>query len=261
MTLAHPQRSKAPWAAAALLLAGLAAGPAAQAGVSAGGWARSSQVSDTVTNNGNSTWTYAYTVRNTSNFTESGPDSRPILVDWELPWFGDAGISLDSIRSPRNWTFSIETIGSPNAATGWAGVADWQDPSDPWYAGSSSPYTTATQVLHWYNVCWVQQQAQTVTAQSLAVVAECEGQFDNAVFPDEELDGFFFDAAFSPTSAPYQASWAFQPVRTGDPAFPLGALPNSPAVQGNRVDEPALPVLLMLAGVAAVGLRRLRKSR
>lgn len=254
------QRSTKPWAAAALLLAGLMAGPASHAGVSAGGWTRSSQASDTVSNNGNGTWTYAYTVRNSSLLTESGPDSRPILVDWELPWFGDAGISLASIRSPRNWTFSIETIGSPNGSTGWGGVADWQNPTDPFYEGAGSPYTTGTQVLHWYNVCWVQNQAQARV--TLAAVADsCEGSLDNAVFPEESLDGFGFDADFSPTSAPYQASWAFLPVRTGDPAFPLGAFPNSPAVQGNRVDEPAVPALLLLAGVAAFGLRRSRKSR
>lgn len=255
------QHSMKPWAAAALLLTGLLAGPATHAGVSAGGWVRSSQVVGAVTDNGNGTWTYAYRVNNTSTFTESGPDSRPILVDWELPWFGDAGISLASIRSPRNWSFSIETIGVPNSSTGWGGVADWQDPNDPFYEGAGSPYTTATKVLHWYNVCPVQRQTLTLVNTLNAVTDSCEGAFDNAVFPDGELEGFVFEAAYEPTGAPYQASWAFQPVRTGDPAFPLGAFPNSPAVQGNRVDEPAMPALLLLAGVAAVGLRRLRKGR
>ncbi len=221
-------------------------------------WTRGSTVSDGVTNNGDGTWTYSYTVNNTSRPEDGGPDARqPILVDWELPWFGDAGIT--NIQSPFNWTYSIEDIGAPNAATGWEGVADWQTPGDPFYV-AGSPFNTVTQVLHWYNLCWVQQLNVPTELQVEAVVVSCEGQFDNAIFPDNSLGGFSFDADFDRTNAPYQASWAFLPVRTGDPAFPLGGIPNSPLARGT-IPEPGV-LGLIAAALAAGGLvARRRRSR
>ena len=137
-----------------LLFTSLSAMHSAQAGVAPGGWVRSSTVNSIVTNNNNGTWTYGYTVNNTSQFTEIGRDPRPFLVDWELPWFGDAGINLMSIASPSGWFFNIETIGTANSNTGWDGVASWQNPLDPFYAGAASPFTGVTQVLHWYSECW-----------------------------------------------------------------------------------------------------------
>lgn len=223
-----------------------------------GGWTRSSSVSDSVTNNGNGTWTYSYTVNNTSQ-QNGGPDSQqPILVDWELPWFDDAGIT--NIQSPFNWSYNVETIGVPNPSTGWEGVADWQTPGDPFYAGPGSPFTTVQKVLHWYNLCWVQQRNVATGPAVNAAVASCEGQFDNAIFPGGSLGDFSFDAAFDRTNAPYQASWAFLPVRTGDPAFPLGGIPDSPATRGT-IPEPG--ALALVAAALAVGgtLARRRRSR
>jgi len=234
----------------------------AYAGIS--GFTRNSQVTDSVVDNGNGTWTYRYTVFNTSTF--GGQDqTEPVIVDWELPWFGDAGIDTNSILSPHNWTWSIETIGAPNSATGWGGVASWQDPNDPFYAGAGSPFTGVTQVLHWYNECWVRpQETATLSIQAFAV-ASCEGQFDNAIFMSVEgfggsLDGFEFTADYDPTAAPYQASWANLPVRSGDPAFPLGGIPASPLAIGITA-VPVPGVLLLLGGglLAFGATRRFRR--
>ncbi|HNI51695.1 PEP-CTERM sorting domain-containing protein [Accumulibacter sp.] len=241
-----------PLAAAVLVLGALAAQPSF-AGVS-GGWTRSSTVGDSVTNNNNGTWTYNYQVNNTSQLN-GGPDREPYVVDWELPWFGDAGIS--NIVSPNNWAYSIETIGTPNAATGWEGVAGWQNPSDPFYAGASSPFTTVTQVLHWYSTCWTGGQQPTSALNALVAIT-CEFGLQDAILPGGSLAGFGFDAAFAPTGAPYQASWAFLPVRTGDPAFPLGGIPNSPSITPQAVPEPGLLALLGAGLLVAMASHRRR---
>ena len=240
--------------AAAAAALGLMAAQTASAGIS-GGWTRSSTVTDSVTNNGGGSWTYRYTVNNTSQ-QNGGRDPLPILVDWELPWFGDAGIS--NIISPNNWAHNIEAIGTPNSATGWEGVAAWQNPGDPFYAGAGSPFTSVARVLHWYNTCWADTTQPTLF--SLAAVSSCEGQFDNAIFPTDSLAGFGFDAVFDATAAPYQASWAFLPIRTGDPAFPLiGGIPNSPLVQGiQAIPEPGM---LGLLGVSLLALTLTRRRR
>lgn len=232
-----------------LAIGAIAMQPAQAGTAGAGGFTRSSTVDSVVTNNNNGTWTYGYTVNNTSQFTELGTEPSPILVDWELPWFGDAGINLTSIISPNNWAFAIETIGATNSVTGWDGIAAWQDPNDPFYAGPNSPFTAVTQVLHWYNLC----QGGFDFDRALPSVrgGNCEVQFQDAIFPGGSLSGFGYDAVFDETDAPYQASWAFLPVRSGDPAFPLGGIPNSPLAQGLQVAIPE-PGLLSLLGIGLV---------
>ena len=228
------------------------------AGTAAVPWTRNSTVGSSVVDNGDGTWTYGYKVSNTSfQSALSAELDEPILVDWELPWFGDAGIA--GITAPRNWDWSIETIDIPNSGTGWGGVAAWQTPSDPFYAGADSPFTTVMKVLHWYNVCNVQpNRPLNFQGEDVAVLASCESQFDNAIFPNGSLDGFGFTAGFDPTGAPYQASWAVLPVRTGDPAFPLGGgFPNSPALRDLQIPEPGALVLVAI-GLGAMALRRRR---
>ena len=211
------------------------------------GWTRSSTVDSQVTNNNNGTWTYNYVLNNTS-LNNGGPDAQPLAIDWELPWFGDAGIDVSSILSPNGWAVNIETIGVANSSTGWEGIASWQDPSDAFYAGPASPFTTVTQVLHWYtrfDNCG----------------GECGGVGGGlGVFPGGSLAGFSFIASFAQTDAPYQASWAFLPVRSGDPAFPLGGIPNSPLVGVSAVPEPET-YAMMLAGLGLVGFAASRRRK
>lgn len=231
----------------ALVVSTVAMQPA-EAGVPAGGWTRSSTVDSTVTNNNNGTWTYGYTVNNTSLFTAQGLEpNQPVLVDWELPWFGDAGIDLMSIISPNGWAFNIETIGVANSNTGWEGAASWQDPNDPFYTGSNSPYTTVTQVLHWYSECWFRFNGDA---------EGCGGSADG-ILAGNSLSGFGFIASYDDTAAPYQASWRELPVLTGDPAFPLAG-PNSPLVGAQVIPEPGLLSLLGIGLVAAMLGRRRR---
>lgn len=190
-----------------------------------------SHVTDSVTNHNDGTWTYDFTVHNDTSSVNYGSDDGIVsqnIVDWELPYFADAGIN--NIYSPSGWTYAIETIGTPNNSSGWDGVAAWQTPGDPMYKGPASPFTTATQVLHWY--------------------------IDDAssIEPQASLGGFGFDSAYGSIAAPYQASWDDTVIRTGDPAFPNASfnIPASPSA----VPLPAPLLLFMSALVPWFGLSR-----
>jgi hypothetical protein len=218
------------------------------------GWTKQSHVSDTVADNGNGTWTYDYTVHNDSSQPGSDSVNEPFIVDWELPFFDDAGFAIGDVFSPTGWSAAIETIGTPNGTTGWDGVAEWQTPGDPLYAGPDSPFTTTTQVLHWFSDCWV-----------FGGEAEGCGEFNpltNAIGPGSSLADFGFIADFDKTNAPYQASWADLPVQTGDPALPLGGLPASPNAIGTSGVPAPDTLALLLAGVVGGGIAaRRRRAR
>lgn len=161
-----------------------------------------------------------------------------------MPWFDDAGIT--NIQSPTGWAFAIEEIGVANAATGWNGVAAWQTPGDPFYFGPDSPFTHATHVLHWYNLEWDNEFHET--------------WIDPPLFGPNFQGGFSFDAGFGEVDAPYQASWAFFGIQSGDPPFPGQnnpfGLPNSPSLQSQPVPEPGTLVLLGLVGMVGYARRR-----
>ena len=142
-----------------------------------------SLVTDDVADLGGGNFLYTYTVWNTS---APGGD---IIVDWELPYFSDSTIT--NILSPPGWDWAIETIGVPNPFTGWQGVAEWQDPGDPFYEGPDSPYTTGTEVLHWYT-CFGE----------FGETCFGENVFPNAIFPGNNLSGFGFEASFTPIGGP-----------------------------------------------------------
>lgn len=243
------QTTKTLFASLAVSSALLISAGSVQAGVNEGGpWTQTSSVTDIVTDNGGGIWTYDYTVTNTSEpfFGQPLPpeipivEGLPVIIDWELPWFADAGIS--NILSPIGWDFAIETIGVANPLTGWEGIASWQDPLDPWYAGADSPFTDVTEVLHWYSLCGASLPPGFPSDQ-----IPCSP--DDVIFPGNSLSDFSFDAIFDETAAPYQASWAFLPVRTGDPAFPLGGgLPASPLTLGTTTGSVPEPSTLWLAG-------------
>lgn len=202
---------------------------------------------------------FDFKVCNTSQALFGGEREQfigPYLRDWELPYFGDEGIDLGNIRVPEGWMWSIEDIGTPNGFTGWEGVAEWQTAGDPFkeffdafFGGAANnPYNSVSQVLHFYTFCTF------------------EGEFDPCILPGDSLEGFGFDANFSSTNAPYQASWAIGEVRTGDPNFPLAQLSGAPAgptvaqALANRVPEPGTLAMLG-AGLGLFAASRRRKSK
>ncbi len=203
---------------------------------------QASHVSDSVTDNLNGTFDYGYTVHNDGVPGFDGGENfiEPIIRDWELPYFGDAGIT--DIISPVGWDWAIETIGTENLATGWEGVAAWQDPSDPFYFGDDSPFTDVTQVLHWYT--------------NDPILFGIYTGFEGINF----LGGFGFTAAFDETAAPYQASWFNLPIQSGDPAFPLGGIPASPSAVGPTIPEPETLALMTFGLVGWSAARKKRKT-
>lgn len=216
-----------------------------------------SHVTDAVSGSGSS-WNYEFTVFN-DDIPSNGGDNTHLIIDWELPYFDDMGIT--NILSPNGWNWEIETIGVVNSATGWDGVAAWQDPNDPWYQlldGANNPIFDATQVLHWY--CGVDGGEGWGLS---CFGGEGDGFFGGGpIFPGESLAGFGFDAAYGPTAAPYQTSWMNMPVNTGDPAFPSGVTVASPNAIGSvTVPEPGSIALMSLGllGLVGAGYRR-RKS-
>lgn len=216
------------------------------------GWIRSSQVTDTVEDNLDGTWEYNYTVFNTSIFLNNNfpPFQTPLIVDWELPYFADMGIT--DVFSPDGWDWAIETIGVSNSNTGWDGIAAWQNSSDPFYEGADSPYTTGTEVLHWY--CDTADGGEG----SFFCGGDGEGPFGQPISPNMSLSGFGFTANFEPTGAPYQASWLELPIQTGDPAFPLSGVGSPSALASTPVPEPGA---LALFGIGLLGLLGIRRKK
>jgi len=231
---------------------------------------------------GGGAWQYRYRVCNTS-FDFYG-EFGSIMIDWELPYFDDAGIR--NVVTPEGWNWSIEQVGVANPVTGW-GMTDndndgdvddddaiplWTVDGDPWKeifdtaygSAAANPFNAVEQVLHFYFDGRLEA----------ASTDEPNGQveptfFCDFIFPGEECEGFGFDADFGPGDAPYQASWLDEPVQTGDPAFPLndqtgGGIPNSPSIQRqtNDVPEPGTLALAALAAPAAgLAVRRRRARR
>lgn len=206
-------------------------------------WTQADRVDGIVTQIANG-YHYDFRIFNLSTDDCNGDcpnDPVPVIVDWELPYFADMGIT--NIESPFGWAANIETIGTPNLQTGWSGIADWM--TDPNW--QNTPFANVTQVLHWYLVegCGPVRPGNALGG------------------PNDECGSFSFDALFGPVNAPYQSSWDFEiQRRVGDPPFP-GAV-GSPCATGtatyacgpNNVPEPESWTLVGLGLVALLAKRR-----
>ncbi|MEX0711852.1 MAG: PEP-CTERM sorting domain-containing protein [Pirellulales bacterium] len=240
--LLDPLFCRAERAVIVLVLWGGAPTPALLASHIDGTPQRASHVEGVATQDDSDDWVYQYMVFNDTPLHRE-QQGLHLIVDWELPWFGDAGIDLASILAPSGWEFEIEAIGVPNSGTGWTGIAPWQDPSDPFYFGDTSSFTFVEHVIHWY-----------------AAPAGERTPPAGAILEGDSLDGFGFVSPFAPTNAPYSASWFELDNLSGDPLFPLGAFPNSPAAQA-VVPEPSAFLLFGIGSLALLCGSRCRRFR
>jgi len=258
--------------ATVMLAASTLVAVSANAGTPPEPWTQASHVTDIVTDNSGS-WNYQFTVFNDSTcnidpgtcYFEIG---EPIIIDWELPYYDDMGIT--NILDPIGWAHTIETIGVANPTTGWTGVAPWQDPSDPsfpLFGDPNGPFgvNNLTQVLHWYviDTAACNFAPPSLSAGDVVGLPPCPGIATpltpfGGQFHVGSLGGFGFDASFAPTAAPYSTSWMILDPVSGDPAFPFGVLPASPSVTGaTAVPLPSALALLSLGLISlGVGLRR-----
>ena len=230
---------------------------------------RVSHVESNTVANGAGGYTYNFTVFNDSHpFSGEGCGGNTLLAGnataavsdpsdcllhritaWSMPYFADSTIT--NVQSPitnfagqivASWDYGIETIGVTNDITGYNGEPPtWLDPADPFYFGAASPFSSVTQILRWYTI------------------DICGDGCFRLLNPGQSLGGFSFDSTYAATAAPYDAGWRDERLRSGDPDFPVGAIPNSPSVNapGNGVPLPA-PLALFALGLGALVLRNRR---
>jgi len=202
----------------------------------------SASVVDAVTALGSGRWQFGYTVDNLTLCVVADctfADGDTFLTAFDLPFFGDAAIT--SILDPTGWQHAIETVGAADpfdgfgGGTGWDGTAAWQDPTDPNFPGAASPFTTVSQVLHWF------------------AIPGFGGAGTVGIGPESALAGFGYEAGFAGTKAPHQT--VFQNNVGGLPISVSGdpQIPYSPSVAA--VPEPASMGLLGVGTSALLAFR------
>jgi len=229
----------------------------------AGGYAqwditRTSDVSSIVIDNGDGTWTYDFTVINTSpapqfvGDTGQEIDVWPLIVDYELPL--DSPDVLLEVYSPGGWNyefFSAEEYES--------------------IYGEANPFGSAW-IIHWETVEVLEAAASfDMITESIAIVSEYKPIAPigyNAAFGrdyyEDRTNGFTFVSNRAPINGPYSTSWSDFFRNIGDPPLPGGQVSGggTPEYRQGSPSTPELSTWLMLTcgGLAGLLFRRLRRT-
>ena len=172
---------------------------------------RTSEVTTVVTDNGNGTWTYNYTVINTS----PGPQMLlvddefivniwPLIVDYEVPLDGPGVVS--NVQSPDTWDY--EFISAAEYISRF---------------GEANPFDSAY-VMHWYDAEFNEPEpSRAIAPNGYTAWVETEWGFTPDVY-EPSTDGFIFTSARSPVNGPYLTSWVDEFRNIGDPPLPGGSV-------------------------------------
>lgn len=209
---------------------------------------RTSEVSTVVTANPDGTYTYNYTVRNTSPAPQWIGDIEvwPTIIDYEVP-LDDPSV-VWNILSPSGWGYEFISydeyrmrFGEPNPF------------ASPW-------------VLHWYTGGVAYDVPENVFATAIVgfmpIVPSGYNERFGTDYYEPQTDGFIFTSNLSPVSGPYLASWRDDFRNIGDPPLPGGTVGGGGTPPFNPVPEPSTWLLFSsgLVGIIGFGKKRLRRS-
>ncbi len=181
-----------------------------------------------VTQTAPSTWNYDYLVEN-----GCAPNHQPLLTDFYVPYFADAGIANITVPDATLWSYAIQPNNNLFNLAG-AGVID-------------------------FHVTW---QTQVFDSQGNLVMQNGLGYYG--------ANGFTFTSGFAPVKGPFaiqQTAWNGglynqSSVTFGDPSIP-GSPDTISALNAVAAPEPAFAWLLAagVLGMAAFKLSRRNFSR
>lgn len=194
---------------------------------------RTSEVSTQIKQNQDGSYTYNYTLKNTSPAPQLVGDVGvwPTIIDFEIPLNNPSVVC--NISSPDQWSYEfisyndyILRFGEPNPFL--------------------SPY-----VIHWYTLL-IPNGVGTKP-----IVPEGYNSIFGTNYYEPQTDGFIFTSFQPPVSGPYLASWWDEFRNIGDPPLPGG----SPVGGGGTPSFNPIPIpptfLLLISGLA--GIFALRK--
>jgi hypothetical protein len=251
----------------------------------------SSRIDSTVTDQGDGTYLYEFTVHNTTVGQFDG--AGPLIVDWELPVMVPKGLSLSDmvsqIQSPTGAAFSGGALGSGAISVQpWhyevlsmdGIIADTSDPFSPGVGNASDYYNNALSAYGQYNWSWTKEDDPSYQADSdvyggdpdqwltpdylihwYVPVASAELDL-SSILPGDSRNGFSFTSGFSSETAPNMASWDSLGSTIGDEFGGTQVPSSSQASESVAIVVPlpaALPAaLILLVGIVCTGYLKRR---
>jgi len=208
---------------------------------------RTSEVSTVVTVNPDGSYTYNYTVKNTSPAPQwiwNEVEVWPTIVDFEIPLNHPSVVW--NISSPEGWGYEFISYDEYILRYG-------EHPfNSPW-------------VLHWYtgeipdHVRQFTNGNEIENGNEIGFKPIVPGGYNNRFetnYYEPQTDGFIFTSFQLPVSGPYLASWVDEFRSLGDPPLPGGTVGGGGTPPFNPIPIPSTFLLLISAFAGLIGLKR-----